>query len=138
MSGRAFSILFPDAAALACTVLASGLPEHGFAGTPTGTRVPAQRPAQFVRVLRTGGLMDTAVTDWAQLTIESWADEEETAQDLAQMCRALIMGSVGSTVNGSTVIAYGEMSAPQNLPDPTSAQPRYSFTIRLRLRGQAL
>jgi len=137
MSGRAFSILFPDAAALACAVLADGLPAQGFA-VPTGTRVPDPRPSAFVRVLRTGGLRDTPVTDWAQLTVEAWADDEAEAQDLAQMCRALLMGAPGSVVNGATVCAYNELSAPQNLPDPTSAQPRYGFTIRLRLRGTAL
>lgn len=137
MSGH-IAAVFPDAAAVACSCLAAGLPAQGFEGVSCGTRVPDPRPAAFVRVLRTGGPQDTPVTDYAQLTIESWADDEGTAQDVAQMCRALLMASVGSRVNSTPVCGYEELNGPQNLPDPTSAQPRYTFTIRYRLRGSAL
>lgn len=134
---RAFAILFPDAAAVACSWLAENLPVQGFS-VPVGTRVPDPRPAAFVRVLRTGGPQDTPVTDWAQLTVEAWANDEAEAADLAAMCRALLMSTPGHVVAGTPVCGYQEFTGPQNMPDPTSAQPRYSFTIRLRLRGSAL
>jgi hypothetical protein len=137
MSGP-IALVFPDAAAVACACLAAGLPAQGFDGVPCGTRVPDPRPAAFVRVLRTGGPPDTEVTDLAQLTIEAWSDDEGNAQDIAQVCRALLRAAVGSKVNGATVCGYEEMNGPQNLPDPTSAMSRYTFTVRYRLRGTAL
>jgi len=136
---RAVAVVFPDAAELACSWLSSNLPEHGFTSVPVGTRVPTPRPStSFVRVLRTGGPRDTVVTDAAQLTIEAWAPDEGSACDLSQMCRALLQYAVGEVVNGSTICGYEEFTGPQNLPDPTSAMPRYSFTIRWRVRGAPL
>lgn len=132
------AVVFPDAAAVVCSVISAGLPAQGFEDVPVGTVVPNPRPAAFVRVLRTGGPQDTPVTDLAQLTIEGWATAEATAHDLAQMCRALLQAAIGTVVNGAPIYGYQEMNGPQNLPDPTSAMPRYSFTIRYRLRGQAL
>ena len=128
-------IVFPDAEQVLCDWLEPALAARGTA-VPVTTRVPSPRPARFVRVIRTGGVRATLVTDAPQVTVESFAGTEAAAAALAQLCRALLNAAPGQ-VAAAVVYKVVELAGPQNLPDPLTDQIRYTQTFEIHLRGAA-
>jgi hypothetical protein len=126
------TIAFPDVEATVVSHLAS------LVDAPVSTRVPNPRPTSFVLAFRTGGPRDSLVIDSAQLTIECWAPETVAAADLARTVRAHLGAMTGLTIGGVHVGRVAEMSGPANLPDPTSGDARYTWSIVLPVRGHAL
>lgn len=123
------TIVFPDAVALVCDHLRTRL-----SPTPVVARVPATRPAAFIRIQRVGGVRRSLVADEATLTVESWAATEQAAHDLSQLARAHIHAMPG----GGDVYRVTEFSGPALLPDPLSDQPRYSLTVAVVTVGAAV
>ncbi len=130
-------ILFPDAAAAAIGALNAQLGALGFTGVPVRSRVPNPRPTRFLLVFRTGGPAVNVVTDAAQLTVEAWATSDVEAHDLAQVARAIVTGIEGTVTGGVTVYGVDELGGPGYLPDPVSAQSRFTFTVTVHVRGAA-
>lgn len=130
-------VLSPDAVFVAIDYLAEQLEALGD-DVLVAPRVPQNRPGHFVRVSRTGGIMLNLVQDGPHLTIEAWAPTDEEAQDLAQLCRALLHAAQGTVQAGVSVGKVSELGGPQLLPDPLSNQPRYTFTLQVAMRGQSL
>jgi hypothetical protein len=128
-------IVFPDAEQLLCDWLRTSLLNRGY-NVPVTTSVPATRPPSFVRLMRTGGARRTLVSDAAQITVESFAAKESAALMLATMCRALIHAAPGQLA-AAMVYRVEELAGPQNLPDPTTTQARYTQTFEVHLRGAA-
>lgn len=122
-------VLFPDAVALVTGYL------DDLFGIHVGSRVPDPRPSEFVTVRRGGGVRHDLVVDAAQLLIESWADQPETAHDNAQIVRAYLHALAGQVVDGVTVYRVEELSGLADLPDPLSNQPRIVFTVLVHVRG---
>jgi hypothetical protein len=112
-------IVFVDAEDVLCTWLAAQLDalDHDL---PVGTRVPDPRPDRFIRLIRTGGVRYTLVTDAAQVAVECWDVVESAAAAMAQLCRGLIN------------------AAPVNLPDVLTGHARYTQTFEIHLRGTAV
>lgn len=129
-------VLFPDAEQTLIDALGPALAGHGMT-QHVGTRVPQPRPEEFFRVLVTGGNRHDLVQDNPTVTVEAWAGTETRASLMARTARAVLESLRGVVVNG-TVIGHGDFSSPANLPDPTSAQTRYTFTGSIYLRGAAL
>lgn len=130
-------VVFPDATDVVIFHLADELTAVFGETAPVGPRVPDPRPAKFVRVVRTGGARLNVVADDPQITVESWAERDEDAHDLAQHCRAVLHAMPGTSVDGVAVYRVAEAAGPANLPDPESAQPRYVQTFTVALRGAA-
>lgn len=130
-------VLFPDAQALVVDHLRYGLAARGITAT-VGTRVPRPRPPNLVRVLRTGGVARDILTDVAQITVEAWAPADETAHDIAQTCRALLLALPGGLLGSTPVYSVAELGGPQSLPDPETDSPRFTFTHLIALRGTHL
>lgn len=131
-------ILFPDAEGLTADELRLALDDHFADEVVVGTVVPNPRPERLVVVQRTGGPRRNLVTDAPTLVIEAWAPTEAEAHDISQIARALVVALAGAVIAGIAIYRVDELSGPQNLPDPLSATPRYSFTVALALRGAAL
>lgn len=129
-------VLFPDATAVAIGILADAFTERAIA-TPVLPRTPDPRPATFVVVRRTGGVSRDIVIDDPLVTVESWADSDEDASDLAQLCRGILHASTGTSQGGVAIYRTDEASGPANLPDPVSEQPRYTQTFLVAMRGTA-
>jgi hypothetical protein len=129
-------IVFPDAEAVVVDYLRTELDARGPA-IPVGTRVPNPRPSIFVQVERQGGPRRNIVVDDAQIGISAWADRQQDAQDLVQLCRGLLWAAVGTTQGGVQVHRVEEFAGPALLPDPLSDQPRYVLTVQISLRGAA-
>jgi metal-dependent amidase/aminoacylase/carboxypeptidase family protein len=130
-------ILFPDAVAAVVGALNDQLDDLGFSGVPVRSRVPNPRPARFVTVFRTGGPRVNVVTDSAQITVEAWAASDHDAHDLAQAARAILNSLEATVTGGATVYGVDEFSGPAYLPDPESAQPRYTWSASVNIRGAA-
>lgn len=104
-------------------------------GVPVVTVIPETRPSSFVFLRRTGGPRVGLVTDAAMLTIECWADTDVNAGALARSVRAYIGGMPGRTPGVNRV---QEFSGPASLPDPTTGQARWTWTVSIDVRGRTL
>ena len=120
------TLIYPDAKA---AVIAHLRP---LASVPVVSRVPRDRPAGFVRILNAGGAgrVDPVLEEVA-LTVESWDNDEPTAERRAQRIRDHLRRAY--TMNGHPVYGYSEMGPPVDLPDE-SGQWRYTFTFSIRMR----
>lgn len=128
-------VVFPDAVAVTLDHLAARLPLHGLDPMPTHREIPEPRPVEFVRVLRTGGVQATIISDAAQLTFEAWAATSDRAHDIAQIVRGIVNDRSRRVWAGVQVHKVEEFSGPQDFPDPTSNQQRYTWTAVVRMRG---
>lgn len=127
------AIAFPDAEALAIVALKAALPD-----VPVSTRVPSERPDEFIRVVRVGGTRSHLVSDNPMLTIECWSTDTVKASDLARRARAHVGAMAQTTINGAWVRSVREVGGPMSFPDPVTESPRYQFTVLLDVRGDAL
>ena len=123
-----FGVIFPDIELAVCNVLRN----QSLGGIRVGNKVPTTRPSEFIRVLRTGGVMETIRSEAAQVTVEAWAQTEFRASAILAICRAIINRSEG------IVFGAKELSGPINLPDPSTAQIRYTMSFQIRARGAAI
>ncbi|CAL9592264.1 hypothetical protein SUDANB1_05249 [Streptomyces sp. enrichment culture] len=126
---------FPDGVAVVRAYLREQLVARG-TDVPVGTRVPEQRPPRFVRLERVGGMRVDLVTDRPRIDVQCWGDSEESAHDLAQLARALLLAMPGW--RGAVAYDVAEVGGPNTLPDPASGQPRVVFAVEVSLRGRAL
>ena len=130
------TIVFPDATLAAILCLRAGLTTRSSTAV-VHARVPIDRPDLFVTVRRIGGVQRNLVVDQAMLSVESWALFDDTAHDLAQLCRGILHAAEG-TVHGTTLVyRCDEIGGPALLPDPDSDQPRYVATYQIATRGVA-
>lgn len=121
-------VKFRDIPQLVCDRLRHPL----LAGILVGTKVPTNRPPEFIRVLRTGGIKESLISEAAQITIEAWAQDETRASDLLNTARAILNAADGQ------LFGVREFGGPANLPDPTTAQIRFTMSFQIRARGTAV
>lgn len=125
-------VAFPDVEAFLVRVLRDVL------DVPVSTRVPADRPPAFVRLVRVGGTRRDVVTDLPMVTFECWALSETRAADLGREVRARVHALAQTEDAGDYVRAVSEVGGLQAFPDPTSKTPRYVFTVQIQTRGVPL
>ena len=120
------TLIYPDAKAAVVAHL------RPLVIVPVVSRVPRDRPSGFVRVLNAGGSgrVDPVLEEVA-LTVESWDNDESTAERRAQLIRDHLRRAY--TMGGHPVYGYSELGAPVDLPDE-SGQCRYTFTFSIRMR----
>lgn len=120
------AITYPDPKAAVIGFL------NGSLDVPVASRIPNERPSSFVRVLLAGGQggVEGLLSDVA-FTVESWDDDESSAQARAQQIRGALR--VAYTMGGHPVYGYKEWSPPVDLAD-LSRQWRYTFTFAIRFR----
>lgn len=115
---------FPDA-----ETLAVGHLKPVVAPVKVMTKVPATRPAEFVRVWRTGGAAANRVLDQPMLTVQAWGPN---ADELARKCReAFLSDSARITL----VRGVEEVTGPYQDPDPATNTDRVTFTVQLQVRA---
>lgn len=103
---------------------------------PMGTRIPRPRPAEFGRVVGTGGAERDLVTDSATLALEGFAETETRARRIcAEMIAHLQAAGRAGSVGGVTCYGVRAASLPANLPDPNVPDRfRFSATVSADLR----
>lgn len=123
------AVTFPDAAAIVISRLKAALPAIVFHHD-----VPDVRPETFTRIFRTGGPKANLVVDGAQLTIESWAPDADTAMTNAMAVRARL-NALPEQIVSPAICRVDEFSGPQELPDPLSESRRVTWTASVLVRG---
>lgn len=123
---------FPDAEMVIAEYL-----RNASSCSDVNTKIPNPRPSPLVLVRRVGGPRLNVVADDALLAIECWDADEADAQALAQECRTLLHLMRGTTTDGAVIYRVAEAGGPQNLPDPLSDEPRYTFTVSVAMRGSS-
>lgn len=141
-------LLIPaDSEVAALAELSSLLPEHGFPGVTRaagtlGTKLPTSspKPAEFGRVLATGGAGRDLVTDSPTLVLEGYATKEQRARDLCALMLAIVERAArAGSLGGVTVYRSSRVSLPANLPHPqVPTHFRFTATISVDLRRSAV
>jgi hypothetical protein len=98
---------------------------------PVATRVPNARPAEFVRVTRTGGQSRNLVQSDARVLVECWAADGVAAFGLARMAYAHLWASADSFIADDVWVGRVDLTEPVNFPDPDTDSPRYQFLATL-------
>lgn len=141
-------LLIPaDAEVAALDELSDVLPAHGFpavtvAAKTLGTKIPAAstKPAEFGRVLATGGTGRDMVTDSPTLILEGYATKEQRARDLCALMLAGIQRAArAGTLGELTIYSARVASLPANLPHPNvPTHFRFTATVSVDLRRSAI
>jgi hypothetical protein len=132
--------VFPDAELVAVTVLRAALA----AGTIVGTEWPEDLPAKLktgvVSLTRGGGaVVQRNVIEDVTLDIDVLAASKGEAHDLAQLARAHLHASEGTTVDGAQIYTVADVSLiwlPHQPDAETTPFPRYVLVMQMRLRAQ--
>lgn len=119
---------FPDAEAMVRQHLLSVAYREG---ARVFTRVPNQRPDNFLRVWRSGGAAMNRVVDMPLITVESWGEDDTIAASNANLARERLLSHA---VDMPLVRRVSERVGPYYDPDPVSGAARYSFTAELVVR----
>lgn len=125
-------VRFPHAAKAVIDVLNAELPAdvRAYPKVPAATKNP--KPAgKFVVIRTVGGVVETLVTSAAQITVDGYASADDDAYDVCDLALSIIR-SQDDVVRGARGFGY-----PQNLPDPTTSQVRYTSTGEVRVWGAA-
>ena len=136
----AAEILVPaDAEAAVIAELDARLPGLGFPSVTVGTKIPDTRPAEFIRVYRTGGVSPDITSDAVSLTIEAYAVGEVRAERICSVAVAALQAAGRDGWLGSVPCRSVHLfSFPANLPDPkVTDRHRYSSLISAVLRRTA-
>lgn len=96
------------------------------------SKVPASRPASFVRAWRTGGAALNRVLDRPMITVQAWAADDEAAFTLAEQCRRALLDAADAM---TLVRGVEEVTGPYFDPDPSTGVDRYTFTVQLQVRA---
>lgn len=125
-------ISFPNAQALLVDVLNAALPVgvKAYPKTPKDNAVPIGD--EFVVVRSLGGVRETLVTSAPLISVEGYANKSTRAYELCDLALAIIRAQDGD-IRGASGFTY-----PQELPDPTTRQIRYTSTGEVRVRGAAI
>lgn len=99
-----------------------------------GTRIPEKRPAEFVRVTRTGGARSNLVQEQPTVLVECFALTSVAAERLAGDVWAAAAGLDGAVAWVHRV----ELTMPVNFPDPdTETHARYQFMAQITANLEA-
>ena len=98
-------------------------------GVPCSTSVPAQRPAEFVTVERTGGQTSLGRDD-PNLAVQCWSGTEAGAYTLALAAREAVLSGWG----GLPMVCRATVGATHHFPDPDSRAERYQIDAYLTTR----
>lgn len=124
--------VFPDVEKLLTDAVKVGLADNGEGTVPVATQIPDPRPAEFIRIYRLGGQLETLVSEAARASLDVYAATEARAVQLLNLARAVLKSQ------WDALWGYDEFIGPNNLPDPITSLTRYtcSFEIRTRLSHQ--
>ncbi len=129
----------PDVVGLARTYLAGQLLTAGPGATPIPvvTRVPRDRPDEWVQIRRIGGTTAT-VRDVARLDVIAWAATEPRATEIGLLARTAIWKLAGKATLGPMCYRVAEFMGPRQLDDDATGTPQLWFTVDLHIRADDL
>lgn len=98
-------------------------------GVTVATKVPADRPAVFVRAWVNGGAAVNRVLERVQVTVDVWAPSTTAAAELAADIRTAFLGGYTSM---PLVRGVEEVTRPYSVPDEVSERYRATFALMVR------
>lgn len=125
-------ITFPDVFAVLKEIVDTEMAALGeearvYPGVPADNQVP--NPSTFVVIRPIGGLSETFITATPLITVEGYAKKRAEAYRLCDLTLSIIRAQDGA-IRGARGFSY-----PQNLPDPTTSQARFTSTGEVRVWG---
>lgn len=120
------AVEFPDAEAIVVTFLTTRT------ASPVATKVPNPRPARYTRAWRTGGAAENRIVDKPIITVTCTAPNSTTASADAAAARSAFLNEAAAM---PLVRKVEEVSGLYYDPDPDTSEDRYSFSMRLTVRG---
>lgn len=125
------SVRFPNPRIVAAGILREALPDT----VQVGTIDPAKRPADkqglpYVRLSIDSRTGFYPVTATAALRVQVWADTEIATEDLAEVCKAILLSYLGD----ANTRGFREGVGPLPTTDPDSGTPLAYFTAAMHLR----
>jgi hypothetical protein len=99
------------------------------------SRVPEDRPVEFVQVRRVGGVPAVPVRDRARLDVFCWSGTDPSAMELGLTVRELIWALAGTDQLGPMVYRVEETLGPRQDDDPMTGTPRVWATYSLHIRA---
>lgn len=109
-----------------------------FPGIPVVTRVPKDRPREFIRLTRVGGVVRDQITDRPWVAFEAWSYSEYTAAVLGQRLHAFVHALKQSQEGDAWFRGLTEIGGLQYFPDSVSGQDGYQFSVQFNVRGIVL
>lgn len=97
---------------------------------PVATKVPATRPATFVRCWVNGGAAVNRVLEDVQVTVDVWAPSQPAASQLAATIRSAFLHDAQAAM--PLVRGVSEVTRPYSHPDETSERYRATYSLRVR------
>ena len=117
---------FADVEALILPFIRARVP-----GVTVRTKVPAQRPATFVRAWANGGAAINRVLEVVQITVDVWAPSTTEASDLAGTIRHAFLNDTGEL---KLVRGVEETTRPYYAPDEASDRYRATYALTIRAK----
>jgi len=103
-------------------------------GVPVVTKVPHQRPVEFVRIARLGGNRRIMIQDQATIGVWAWAATYERASLLGRLAEGLIFGLEGMRLGQSFVYYVTSIVGPTMTNDPDTDTPLVLFNAQITWR----
>jgi len=103
-------------------------------GVPVVTRVPHERPAEFVRISRLGGNRRIMIQDQAMVGVWAWADTLERASILGRHAEGLLFALEGLRLGQSFVYSVVSIVGPTMTADPDTDSPMCLFNAQITWR----
>lgn len=101
---------------------------------PVSTRVPHDRPDEFVRLQRLGGTRRDLILDEPMIGFWCWAPTTVRASLLARTTEARVFALEGLALGGTFVYRVQAIAGTQVTADPDSDTPLGIFTVQLTTR----
>lgn len=101
--------------------------------SPVATKVPDPRPERFTRAWRSGGAAQNRLVDQPIITVSCTAPDSVTASADANAARAAFLNEYSAM---PLVRRVEEVSGVYFDPDPDTNEDRYSFSVRMTVRGR--
>ncbi len=129
----------PDVIALTRTYLLTQLATASSTGgqVPVLTRVPRDRPPEWLQIRRAGGGAAT-VQDIARLDVFAWAVTEDRANAIGSTARAALWALAETSKLGPMCYRVAELMGPRMVDDDETGTPQLWFTIDLHVRADEL
>jgi hypothetical protein len=102
---------------------------------PVATRVPEERPVEFIQVRRVGGPALPPVRETVRLDVFCWAETEVRAYQLGTYVREALWALNGQVLGGLPIYEVGEFMGPTMTADDQTRTPQLWATYELIVRA---
>lgn len=100
--------------------------------------VPKQRPKSFVVLEPSGGSDSSVVHGWRSMIVDSWAESQGDAFDLALDVEAHLRALRNERIRGVLIYKARPLGGIVWMPDPDAKVPRFRQNFEFLTRGEVI